>query len=114
MAESLQAFLVTGAEGALGRCVVRKFLDAGFRVVGVHLAPPPAELPEAGHLSWLKLAVSNPDAVREGVATARGKHGPIAGLVHCAGGFRFRKVEENTDAELDFLFNVNLKSAFYL
>ena len=48
--------------------------------------------------------VSDSRSVREGLSSLGLQ---IDGLVHCAGGFRYLGVEQNSDEELDFLINVN-------
>jgi NAD(P)-dependent dehydrogenase (short-subunit alcohol dehydrogenase family) len=60
-------------------------------------------------MKWLKLDITDSKAVDSALAGLT-----IDGLVHCAGGFRFKNVEQTDDADLDFLINVNLRSAFIL
>ena len=106
--------LVSGARGALGSAVVRKYLQMGFQVVGMisHFEKPKEEskrlLVDAA-LSWIQTDITDSKSVR---SSLKGEHFDI--FVHCAGGFRFGTLEELKDEDLDFLINTNLKSAFYL
>lgn len=80
-----------------------------MRVMGTAHRPPAAN-PPAG-MRWLVVDVADARSVRSQV-------GPVAGeihaLVHCAGGFRHGPLEDLSDADLDFLINVNLRSSLLL
>ncbi len=110
----MKNILVTGAAGALGSAVVEKFLAEGYRVIGTYYRSEPSEKRNVPNLEWLDMDVADPRSVHEGIASSTSKFGPIAGLVHCAGGFRFAKIDETSDADLDFLLHANLKSAILL
>ncbi len=113
----MKNILVTGAAGALGRAVVENFLAdkaQSYRVIGTYYRSEPAEMKNIPNLEWLDMDVADPRSVHEGIASSTTKFGPIDGLVHCAGGFRFAKIDETSDADLDFLLHANLKSAILL
>lgn len=95
---------ITGARGALGSQVLKRFLDAGCRVIAIDRTPPA----DRGDIQWIELDVTDPKAVRERMPT------DVDALIHCAGGFRYTSVESFRDEDLDFLLNTNLKSAFLL
>lgn len=107
--------IVTGSSGSLGRAVARKFLDEGATVFGTyHRGEPPFQHPA---MHWERCDLSQPQEVRELVArvAATGpSSGNIDALVHCAGGFRYARAEETSDADIEFLFESNLKSAFLM
>ena len=50
----------------------------------------------------------------DSIAAALRGHDDVDGLVHCAGGFRWAPLEELTDADLDFLLGLNLRSTLML
>jgi NAD(P)-dependent dehydrogenase (short-subunit alcohol dehydrogenase family) len=104
--------LITGAQGALGREVVSRFASQGCQVLATfHGKSAPAAAPG---VEWVEMDVTQAASVRAGVTRARqgGRH--LDALVHCAGGFRWAKIEDTTDADLDFLLDVNLRSALLL
>ena len=85
-----KAALITGAEGALGRVVSKKFSDEGYSVLGVdHKFVNLAEFRDVQ------------DKLKDKVFDI---------VIHCAGGFRYSLVDEMTDDDFDFLLNANLKS----
>lgn len=107
--QKIETVLVTGAEGALGRVVATKFAQAGCKVIGTH-APRVSlsALPQLEGVRWL--AVDLADSV-----ALRGKFNePIDAVIHCAGGFRYAKLDETGDADLDFLIDANLRSTCLL
>lgn len=104
----LRRVLITGAQGALGQKVVDRFLaEPAVEVTGTYWPEPS---PNADlRVKWLKVNLGDPGSVAEAL---RGKG--FDGLVHCAGGFRFSKLEGFADADFEFLMKSNLFSAFYL
>ena len=111
MITSLKNILVTGAEGALGSAVVKRFVASGTSVIGTYReAPGIAD----ERITWVKMNISDSRSVAEGIASLRAQFGEIEGLIHCAGGFRYSPLEQTSDQDLDFLLNVNLRSAFLL
>jgi NAD(P)-dependent dehydrogenase (short-subunit alcohol dehydrogenase family) len=103
-----QTVLVTGAEGALGGFVAKRFLAGGYRVVGTH---HPAGRPgsEPG-VQWLAMSLADPASVREGLKAA----GDVDALAHCAGGFRYAELGATSDEDFNFLVDANLRSTFFL
>ncbi|MEM1349905.1 MAG: SDR family NAD(P)-dependent oxidoreductase [Myxococcota bacterium] len=110
--------LITGAQGALGSVVTKRFLDAGVEVVGVdqtYDAEGVHNHPELGASFYhLKMDVTDAQAVGDGVAQIEQERGPIDALVHIAGGFRAAPIHELPDRDLDFLLQLNLRSSFLL
>ena len=120
----LRRVLVTGAQGALGSEIVDKYLNAGCKVFGTYFTQS-KEVPVAREsLEWIHVDLTDPRWIRtifaeqgqtSGQETRRSSgQGGFDAWIHCAGGFRFSTVEHTTDEDLDFLLNLNLRSAFYL
>ena len=114
MSLSAKNVLITGAEGALGSVVLRKFASAGVTAIGTYLKAPHPEIPESERVKWVKMDVTQAKSVQDGIKALAARGIEIDGLVHCAGGFRYLSFEKTSDEDLDFLFNTNLRSAFLL
>ena len=106
--------MVTGAEGALGSVVARKFAASGSQVVATYFTSIPEELKNAPGFTWVQMNLSESTSVRDGIAQAQAKVGEIESLVHCAGGFRYMAIDQVKDEDLDFLLNANLRSSVLL
>jgi NAD(P)-dependent dehydrogenase (short-subunit alcohol dehydrogenase family) len=110
--------LVTGAQGALGSEIVEKYLSAGCKVFGTYFTQS-KEVPVAREsLEWINVDLTDSRWVRT-VFGGLGQGGSSSAStydawIHCAGGFRFSTVDQLSDEDLDFLLNLNLRSAFYL
>jgi NAD(P)-dependent dehydrogenase (short-subunit alcohol dehydrogenase family) len=108
--------LITGGTGALGSVVSAAFLAAGARVVATYVvdrelarfeAAVPAERREAA-----KVDLTNRAAIDAVVAGILERHTHLDVLLNLAGGFAPGAVAETSEAELDRLFAMNLKTAF--
>ena len=105
-----QKVLITGAQGALGSQVVQKYLSAGYQVSGTLLKG--TKVPDSASSSkvnWIEVELGDAHSVRSALGQS-----DFGTLVHCAGGFRFSKLDQLTDEDLEFLLSANLKSTFYL
>jgi NAD(P)-dependent dehydrogenase (short-subunit alcohol dehydrogenase family) len=103
--------LVSGATGALGTEVLKKYVSCGFDVTALYHKANPVELAshDSPKVHWTKVDLSSSASVKEAL------HGKVFDvLVHCAGGFRFAPIDQTTDEDLEFLINVNLRSAILL
>lgn len=96
--------LVTGAAGALGQAVVALLEKRGHEVWGVDRA---GSEPRGTHP--MRVDLMDARATREALATL-----PVEGVVHCAGGFRWSKLEQITSEDWAFLLGVNLQATFNL
>ena len=114
-----QVVLITGATGDFGPYVVR-----GFAAAGARLSITSRRLEEAQKLARelglgddralpYVVDVTSADSVRRWVEAVREKWGRADVLVNVAGGYRPGKpVHELDDATLDFMLNLNGRSAF--
>ena len=105
--------IVTGAAGALGGAMVERFAGEGMRAVGIDLSYERGPIaPESGGAS-ARVGADLADAleVERAFAQIESELGPIAGVVHCAGGFRWSRLIDLGDDDLDFLMRANLRSS---
>lgn len=115
--KSFNRVLVTGAEGFLGRHVVERFLKARqFEVFGTYHpskmkegSPHSSTSVRAKEVTWIGVDLNDSTSIR---SLFREFSTDI--WIHCAGGFRYAMAEKITDEDLDYLINLNFKSAFFL
>jgi NAD(P)-dependent dehydrogenase (short-subunit alcohol dehydrogenase family) len=108
--------LVTGATGALGRAVVRRFLLAGSRVLavdrdGAALAALEATVP-GGTLVGRAADLTDAASTAEAFDWADGVAGTPGAVVHLVGGFRFGHLAELGDEDWRFLLAANVETTF--
>jgi NADP-dependent 3-hydroxy acid dehydrogenase YdfG len=94
-----QVYVVTGGKGAIGRTLVAAFTAAGARTVV-------ADRPEVNLLD----APAAEALVRDVIA----REGRLDGLIHTVGGFAMGKVHEAPLADYDRMFDLNMRSLFYV
>jgi NAD(P)-dependent dehydrogenase (short-subunit alcohol dehydrogenase family) len=102
--------LVTGASGGLGSYITQAFLDAGATVVGVS-----RKIQQADFNSPAFTALAAEISTAAGVESVLGRFGRLDVVVHTVGGFAGGpSVAETDDSTFQRMFDVNLKSTFYL
>ena len=94
--------VVTGAAGAIGAAVARRFAAAGAQVTGLDLRPGPA---------IQSCDITDEAAVGQAFASITARQ-QVTDIVHCAGVVSVGEVLEVPAAEIRRVLNVNLMSAF--
>lgn len=107
MAKSLQNVLVTGAQGALGKVVAERYVQAGCRVTGAVFGP--AGSSQRSSFQTLDVNLADPAKIKTALASQT-----FDAVIHCAGGFRYAPMDQVKDEDLNFLIDANLKSTLYL
>lgn len=111
-ANAARHIVVTGAAGALGRAVVRHFLDAGARVALIdhrmeHLNSAFPGLDNSQHL-LLEADVTSVPAMADAATRILGAFKQVDALVHIAGGFEMGEaVHALSRAAWDRMMNLN-------
>jgi NAD(P)-dependent dehydrogenase (short-subunit alcohol dehydrogenase family) len=108
--------LVTGAAGALGGSVVRRFVAAGDRVLAVdvdagRLEELAAAAP-AGAVAVLGADLTDPAAVAAVFDAAEADGGTPPAVAHLVGGFRWAKLADMDDRDWELLWRVNVGTTF--
>ena len=107
--------LVSGAAGGIGAATVRRFAEAGWRVVATDLDPAALErLESAAVVARLQADVRTAEACRSLVERAVLAAGRLDALVNAAGVWREGPVDECSEADFDAVIDVNLKGTFFL
>jgi NAD(P)-dependent dehydrogenase (short-subunit alcohol dehydrogenase family) len=100
--------IVTGAASGIGNASAELFASEGAAVLAVDLPGKGLAAPQGGHM--LEVDITEEDAPRRIVDTARAKLGGIDILFNNAGISGRWKIEEMTDAQWDRMQAVNLRA----
>lgn len=107
-----RAVMVTGASGHLGRAVAKAFADLGAQLILLDVRR--GNLKESDTQVFLQTDLLDPQSVQAAAAKALERFGRIDVLCNIAGGFRMgAPVHETSDADWDFLFDVNARSVLH-
>jgi NAD(P)-dependent dehydrogenase (short-subunit alcohol dehydrogenase family) len=102
--------LVAGGTGTIGAALVAGLADAGAHVGVVDLRSPGAD--SRAQVS-VDADLSDPDAARAAVVSAREQLGGLDIFVHCVGVNDRRPIEQYAAADWDRIVAINLTSAFH-
>lgn len=113
---SEQVVLVAGASGNLGSAVAAAFYQAGARLVlgERHAEPLQAQYDGDPRVLVVPVDLLKPDQVETVVYAAVEKFGRLDVLANTVGGFRTSPLQDTDPEQWDFMFNLNLKSAYLL
>lgn len=99
-------YLVTGANGGMGRAICRLLSECGHEAVGIDLA-----VPEEGAAWTVERAdLCDPEALSAALRTI-GEGGGLDGVIHAAGLYDLGSLVEMGEEEFIRIFNVNLFGA---
>ena len=111
-----QTVLITGAAKRIGRGIALRLHQAGYRVA-IHYGNSEKEArataEECGSAPLFKANLENVEDIRRMFREVGEQLGSIYGLVNNAARFRRRDPLELTEADWDFIHNVNLKATFF-
>lgn len=106
--------IVTGAFGALGRAVARRFAAAQATVGLLDRGGVPAELArefEGPHILIPGVDLADADSTAKAVGSLVDRTSRIDALINVAGGFRWETLESGDIATWELMFAMNLKTA---
>jgi NAD(P)-dependent dehydrogenase (short-subunit alcohol dehydrogenase family) len=109
--------LITGANGGIGKALVRAFDLGGYAVIGTDLSPPPADLPCKHFIKAdLQQTVNDEVYAEELFAEIRKRlnGGPLKVLVNNAAIQMLGKVENLTRKDWRATLDINLLAPFFL
>jgi 3-oxoacyl-[acyl-carrier protein] reductase/pteridine reductase len=108
--------LITGAARRIGRAIALRLYQSGYRVAihyGSSEKDARATAEECGSAPLFQANLENVDDIRRMFHEVEERLGGIYGLVNNAARFRRRDPFEITEADWDFIHNVNLKATFF-
>jgi NAD(P)-dependent dehydrogenase (short-subunit alcohol dehydrogenase family) len=109
-----QVVIVTGAFGALGSAVARRFAAAGATVALLDREGVPADLArefQGSHLLIHGVDLADMASTAKAINSVVGLTSRIDALVNVAGGFRWETLESGDIATWELMFSMNLKTA---
>ena len=111
--------IIPGGTGSVGRCLVPRLIDRGFRVASTYLVPDEATALEKqlvldeDRLILRRVDCTDAPAVNAFVAEAVGAFGPVNVMASLVGGWAGgRDVAETDDVRLDRMLDLNLRTAW--
>jgi len=111
----MKTIIITGANGNLGTAAVKKFLDEGYKVIGVdngnaHLGFT------LSHTDFEFTTVNLSDEIQTiaFVSHAIKKYGKIDAALLLVGGFAMGTVEDTTGEDLQKMFSLNFETAYFV
>jgi NAD(P)-dependent dehydrogenase (short-subunit alcohol dehydrogenase family) len=111
---AVRTVVVTGAFGALGSAVARRFLTDGARLGLINHGPVPAgaakQMP-APHVLVGGIDLTDLKTTTDAMQRIAGAAGTLDVLVNVAGGFRFQNLADGDLAVWEQMFDMNLKTA---
>jgi NAD(P)-dependent dehydrogenase (short-subunit alcohol dehydrogenase family) len=112
--EQQRVVIVTGAFGALGRAVARRFAATGATVGLLDRGAVPPELAgefQSPHILIPGVDLADADSTAKAISSTVDRTSRIDVLVNVAGGFRFETLESGDIAIWELMFAMNLKTA---
>ena len=102
---------VTGGFGALGRATGEVLIAKGAKVALIDITKPPDIASNDSRLLLGSVDLRDPNAVSDACSKVVSSFGHLYGLVNLAGGFSWQKVNQESVAVWDQMYDVNLRTA---
>jgi meso-butanediol dehydrogenase / (S,S)-butanediol dehydrogenase / diacetyl reductase len=112
--------LITGAGRGIGRSMALRFAQEGANIVAADMEAALAESTAGaikevgGQCLWLKVDVTQQSDIQRMVAQSIEQYRRIDVLCNNAGVLRFQDMFDITEADWDFVLDVNIKGAFFV
>jgi NAD(P)-dependent dehydrogenase (short-subunit alcohol dehydrogenase family) len=114
--ENERIVLITGAARRIGRSIALRLYQSGYRVAihyGTSEAEARATAEECGSAPIFQADLQQVEDIKRMFREVEERLGSLYGLVNNAARFRRRDAFEITEADWDFIHNVNLKATFF-
>src|SRR5437762_9539820 len=106
----MKTAIVTGSSGNLGRAVVRKFLDEGYKVAGTDMHMHPENAHE--NFEHITVDLTNENDAENFINELIKKYRSIDAAVLTAGGFAMGKISETKMSDIKKQFRLNFETAY--
>lgn len=104
--------IISGANGALGSILVKKFLQNGFFVNGLFHARP--QLADDERYRGCQVNLLSEEDTAKAVTEILQRHSAIDALVCTAGGFQMGTIETTRTADLQKQYQINFLTTYHL
>jgi NAD(P)-dependent dehydrogenase (short-subunit alcohol dehydrogenase family) len=107
--------IITGANGALGTAVVKKFLEAGYKVIAIDRSGErPGYAKDNPQYEPHKVNLDNEQETAAFAQEAIKKYGKIDGALMLAGGFAMGDIGATDGSALKKMLTLNFETAYHL
>jgi NAD(P)-dependent dehydrogenase (short-subunit alcohol dehydrogenase family) len=106
----MKTMVVTGSSGNLGRAVVKKFLDEGYKVIGTDMRMHEDNAHE--NFEHITVDLTNENAAENFISGIVNKYQSLDAAVFTAGGFAMGKIAETKIADIQKQFRLNFETAY--
>lgn len=103
-----KTILVTGANGNLGQAVTQKFLDEGYKVIGIIAPGTDPDFMESANLEVHQADLMDEDKTFEAIENVA----EIDGAVLTVGGFGMGSFEKTSLDQIDKMYRLNFTTAY--
>lgn len=103
--------IITGANGGLGKAVVKKFLDTGYKVIAIDRS---GKRPDNPGYDPYKVNLDNEAETTAFTQEVIKKYGRIDGALMLAGGFAMGDIAATDGTALKKMMSLNFDTAYYL
>ena len=111
----MKTIIISGAGGNLGTVTVKKFLDSGYRVIAVdsHAGAPDFAIKQE-QFDFASVDLTNEKESADFINGVILKYGKIDGAIMLVGGFAAGNLEVTGGEDLDRMFSLNFKTAYFI
>jgi NAD(P)-dependent dehydrogenase (short-subunit alcohol dehydrogenase family) len=106
----MKTIIITGSSGNLGRAVVKKFLNEGYKVIGTDMRMHEENVHE--HFEHFAVDLTNEADAENFINDIINKYQSIDAAVLTAGGFAMGKVGETKMEDIKKQFSLNFETAY--
>ncbi len=113
--KSTKTAIVTGASGNLGHAVVKKFIEAEYKVIGTVLHEDPFEFDFTfDQFEKVPVDLSNEAASNDFINTVIEKEGKVDAAVLTVGGFAMGNIADTPSAAVAHQYKLNFETAYHV
>lgn len=105
--------IVTGASGNMGKAVVKKFIDEGYKVIGTIIPNDPAQMNfPADAFEKVVVDLMSEDDSQKFVESIIEKYGTVDAAVLTVGGFAMGHIAETRTSDIAKQYKLNFETAY--
>jgi NAD(P)-dependent dehydrogenase (short-subunit alcohol dehydrogenase family) len=111
----MKTIIITGANGNLGVATVKKFLDEGYKVIGVDNGNAHLQFALSNdNFEFHTVNLSDENEAGKFITDIITKYGKIYGTLLLVGGFAMGNIESTTGGNFQKMFSLNFETAYFV